>query len=195
MDVIITYLYNEHSPSFNVAKGEGSIEDAEQCDPAAGCPVDFSTELRASDADGDGVVYSILPMQAFASSFSIVDDRDLSSLIYTNGIIDSITVQLIIQVSKLHLLFIQALIFLFQAKDVRQDIDQKVATSIIDIAVSTTATTPTQSPSTSTAPGPGQECDDSNKQLYFILMLVFASLLGLALLAALCTPIILKLCR
>ena len=84
---------------------------------------------------------------------------------------------------------------LFQAKDVRQDIDQKVATSIIDIAVSTTATTPTQSPSTSTAPGPGQECDDSNKQLYFVLMVVFASLLGLALLAALCTPIILKLCR
>ena len=98
--VTITYLYNEHSPSFNVAKGEGSIEDAEQCDPAAGCPVDFTTELRASDADGDGVVYSILPMQAFASSFSIVDDRDLSSLIYTNGIIDSMTVQLIIQVSK-----------------------------------------------------------------------------------------------
>ena len=197
MDVTITYLYNEHSPSFNVAKGEGSIEDAEQCDPTAGCPVDFSTELRASDADGDGVVYSILPMQAFASSFSIVDDRDLSSLIYTNGIIDSITVQLIIQVSKyIYSSYrIQALISLFQAKDVRQDIDQKVATSIIDIAVSTTATTPTQSPSTSTAPGPGQECDDSNKQLYFILMVVFASLLGLALLAALCTPIILKLCR
>ena len=100
VDVSITYLYNEHSPSFNVAKGEGSIEDAEQCDPAAGCPVDFTTELRASDGDGDGVVYSILPMQAFASSFSIVDDRDLSSLIYTNGIIDSMTVQLIIQVSK-----------------------------------------------------------------------------------------------
>ena len=200
MDVIITYLYNEHSPSFNVAKGEGSIEDAEQCDPAAGCLVDFTTELRATDADGDGVVYSILPMQAFASSFSIVDDRDLSSLIYTSGIIDSITVQLIIQVLK-NIDFGLTLhtdlnnIPLFQAKDVRQDIDQKVATSIIDIAVSTTATTPTQAPSTSTAPGPGQECDDSNKQLYFILMLVFASLLGLALLAALCTPIILKLCR
>ena len=36
---------------------------------------------------------------------------------------------------------------------------------------------------------------DSNKQLYFVLMVVFASLLGLALLAALATPIIFKLCR
>ena len=93
----------------------------------------------------------------------------------------------------MHLLFIQTLIPLFQAKDVRQDIDQKVATSIIDIAVSTTATTPTQAPSTTAGPGP--ECEDSNKQLYFTLMVVFASLLGLALLAALATPIILKLCR
>ena len=78
--------------------------------------------------------------------------------------------------------------------------DSKSSVAVVSISIGTTATTTTttttQGPVTTTTPGgDGGDCDDTNKQLYFILMIVFATLLGLALLALICTPIIIKLCR
>ena len=78
--------------------------------------------------------------------------------------------------------------------------DSKSTVAVVSISIGTTATTTTtttttQEPQTTTPGGGGGDCDDTNKELYFILMIVFASLLGLALLALICTPIIIKLCR
>ena len=73
--------------------------------------------------------------------------------------------------------------------------DSRSTVAVVSISIGTTATTTTQEPQTTTPGGGGGDCDDTNKELYFILMIVFASLLGLALLALICTPIIIKLCR
>ena len=74
--------------------------------------------------------------------------------------------------------------------------DYRSSVAVVSISIGTTATT--QAPTTNvptTSGGDNGDCDDTNKELYFILMIVFASLLGLALLVLICTPIILKLCR
>ena len=73
--------------------------------------------------------------------------------------------------------------------------DSKSSVAVVSISIGTTATTQAPVTTTTTPGGEGGDCDDTNKQLYFILMIVFASLLGLALLALICTPIIIKLCR
>ena len=75
--------------------------------------------------------------------------------------------------------------------------DFKSSVAVVSISIRTTATTqaPTTNVPTESTPSDGGDCDDTNKELYFILMIVFASLLGLALLVLICTPIILKLCR
>ena len=73
--------------------------------------------------------------------------------------------------------------------------DSRSTVAVVSISIGTTATTTTQEPQTTTPGGGGGDCDETNKELYFILMIVFASLLGLALLALICTPIIIKLCR
>ena len=77
--------------------------------------------------------------------------------------------------------------------------DFRSSVAVVSISIGTTATTQaptTNVPTESTTAGVDDgECDDADKELYFILMIVFASLLGLALLVLICTPIILKLCR
>ena len=75
--------------------------------------------------------------------------------------------------------------------------DFQSSVAVVSISIGTTATTqaPTTNVPTESTPSDGGDCDDTNKELYFILMIVFASLLGLALLVLICTPIILKLCR
>ena len=77
----------------------------------------------------------------------------------------------------------------------RPSFDRKSSVGIVSISIETTATAAPTAPPTTTSGGGDVECDDSNKQLYFILMIVFACLFGLALLAMICTPIIRKLCR
>merc|ERR1711936_1048341 len=78
---------------------------------------------------------------------------------------------------------------LIQAADTRS-LDEKTNVALVNVMVNTTVTTeapPTTSPTTS-APE-----EDSKENLYFILMIVFASLTGVLLLLAL-GLLILKLC-
>jgi len=176
--VTLTYESNVAAPTFNIPTVTAKIEDAETC--AKPCPVIFDETFIASDLDG--VAYSVFGAQPYSSNFEITNKSDLSTLSLTDVVSQNTAIDLVIE-----------------ATDLRPSWDIRSSVAVVSISIGTSATT--QAPTTNvptestTSGGDDGECDDDNKELYFILMIVFASLLGLALLVLICTPIILKLCR
>jgi len=178
--IIINYSFNRKRPEFNEIVGIGSIKNSEACegDDSEACKVNIENGYRASDGDNDVVVYSINPTGENAISFELMDETNLDSIYYKDGIKEQTVVQLLIE-----------------ARDLRT-LDSMSSFGVINIDVGTTATpAPSSSTDASTGSTPDPQCNDENKKLYFILMIVFAVLFGLTLLAAICTPIIIKLCR
>ena len=92
--VTITYDYNSAAPAFNLPEGKATIPDAETCSKP--CKVVFEEEFTAIDSDG--VEYSVFPAHQYASSFTITDVRDLSTLSYTGGVSQGVTINLVIEV-------------------------------------------------------------------------------------------------
>jgi len=171
----LSYSFNGHRPQFNDIAGEAKILDAQSCSELTpttdqNCQVVFSKPFFATDSDGDLVTYQIIPP---SHVFEIADNTDLATLYYRGtGIIQQTSIPLLIQ-----------------AADTRS-LDEKTNVALVNVMVNTTVTTeapPTTSPTTS-APE-----EDSKENLYFILMIVFASLTGVLLLLAL-GLLILKLC-
>jgi len=178
IDISISYSFNRNRPEFNEIFGEGTIENSEACEgnDEDACKVNIENGYKAFDGDNDVIIYSINPTGANAVSFKIMDETNLDSIYYLDGIKEQTTVQLLIE-----------------ARDLRT-LDSMTAFGVINIEVGYTAT-PNPSTVSTTGSTPDPQCNDDNKQLYFILMIVFAVLFGLTLLLAICTPIIIKLCR
>ena len=82
-----------------------------------------------------------------------------------------------------------------QAEDNRVMIDSLSTVVVVRIQLKTTASV-TSSPDTPTTPAPAPpQCDDENKKIYFIAMIVLASVLGALLLLLLLVPLCIICCR
>ena len=87
------------------------------------------------------------------------------------------------------------MIMTVQAEDNRVMIDSLSTAVVVRIQLKTTASV-TSSPETPTTPATAPpECDDENKKIYFIAMIVLASVLGALLLLLLLVPLCLICCR
>lgn len=183
--VVVKFPFNAHQPQFlPPTPVEGSIRDMYRCDPAdpqpAACQVDLTPGYRCTDGDGDILRFSVSRLND-GNLFAFYDSSDLSSLYYRGaGFPENTSVILIIE-----------------AEEVRPAIlnDGHLAISVVRLDVTapttTTESSDTPSPTSPTPPPPPGQCND----IYFILTIVLASVLGVTLILIICTPIILKFCR
>jgi len=188
--VLINYPYNNHPPTFNKPFGEGVIEDTEACTDT-GCPVDLGDDpLSCTDGDGDVLKYSIIPFTEHSNLFEMPDNSALNIKYKGNGVSQDTKVTLMVK-----------------AEDNRMMVDSLSTVVVVRIQLKTTATTATAPPestattattppaTTATAPPESPECDDKNKKIYFIAMIVLASVLGALLLLLLLIPLCVICCR
>jgi len=176
-EVLVNYPYNSHPPTFNKPFGEGAIEDTESCTDA-GCPVVFDPSFSCADGDGDVLRYSIIPFTEHSNLFEMPDNSALNIVYKGHGVSQNTNVTLMVK-----------------AEDNRVMIDSLRTVVVVRIQLKTTASV-TSSPDTPTTPAPAPpECDDENKKIYFIAMIVLASVLGALLLLLLLVPLCLICCR
>ena len=78
----------------------GTIENSEACEgnDEDACKVNIENGYKAFDGDNDVIIYSINPTGANAVSFKIMDETNLDSIYYLDGIKEQTTVQLLIEV-------------------------------------------------------------------------------------------------
>ena len=81
--------------------GTAKIADAEACNAdGTDCAVQFDPEFSASDADGDVLEYSILPVTDHSNLFVLGDPSSLASISYIGqGISQETDVTLLVKVS------------------------------------------------------------------------------------------------
>ena len=81
----------------------GTLENSEACEgnDEDACKVNIENGYKAFDGDNDVIIYSINPTGANAVSFKIMDETNLDSIYYLDGIKEQTTVQLLIEVKYL----------------------------------------------------------------------------------------------
>merc|ERR1739838_727332 len=100
-----------------------------------GCTVQFDPEFSASDADGDVLEYSILPVTDHASLFVLKDPSSLASISYKGqGISQDTNVTLLVKAQE------------------KRTLDGRSTDAVVKIKVRTSVTTPL--PDTTTTPLP-----------------------------------------
>jgi hypothetical protein len=183
----VSYPYNAHDPGFTQLFGEASIADAEACnaDPgSAACEAVFDSEFSGVDADGDVLEYSIVPVIDNSNVFIIPDPSKLSISYVGNGITKAMDFTILVQVRWSNHPQLPVHSFPVQAKEKRTLDDARSAVTVVKIRVDTTTTTSTATTATTTATTTTTtepDCDDKKTKLYFIIMIVLASVLGVLL--------------
>jgi len=173
--VTVTYPYNGNTPRFLPEFGTATIPDADDC--SAGCQLNFSPSFSCSDADGDVLEYSLIPYLGTVLPYFTIPDRSSLNILYVGQGLPQDT-NITLQV---------------QAKEKRQ-VDGRSVTALVQVAVQTSATTPSPATTTTTTTAPA-ECDNKKENLYFIIMIVLASVLGAQLILLLLILICVKCCR
>lgn len=174
--VLVNYPYNNHPPTFNKPFGEGLIEDTEDCTDT-GCPVVLDDDpLSCTDADGDVLIYSIIPFTEHSNLFEMPDNSALNIKYKGNGVSQDTNVTLMVK-----------------AEDNRVMVDSLSTVVVVRIQLKTSVKPSPETPTTTAAAPP--ECDDKKKKIYFIAMIALASVLGALLLLLLLIPLCVICCR
>jgi len=154
--VTVSYPFNTHAPEFTTLFGSATL-DAKACednpDSMEACEIKFDPYFAATDADGDALEYSIVPITEHSILFKLADTPSLAIYYVGRGIPENMNITIMIQ-----------------AKEKRIPTDVRSSRAVVEII----ATKPTEKPEVS-------DCNDKNEDLYFIMTIVFASLIGVIL--------------
>ena len=97
----VSYPFNTHAPEFTTLFGSATI-DAKACednpDSMEACQIKFDPYFAATDADGDALEYSIVPITEHSILFKLADTPSLAIYYVGRGIPENMNITIMIQV-------------------------------------------------------------------------------------------------